>query len=71
MLNAANEVAVEAFLAGRIGFLDIAALVEAVLAACAGGVATSLDEILEVDAEARRRAAELVAGWSPVRYGNA
>jgi 1-deoxy-D-xylulose-5-phosphate reductoisomerase len=71
VLNAANEVAVGAFLAGRLGFLDIAALVEAVLAACAGGVATSLDEILQVDAEARRRAGELVRGWSPVRYGNA
>ena len=71
VLNAANEVAVGAFLAGRLGFLDIAALVEAVLAACAGGVAASLDEILQVDAEARRRAGELVRGWSPVRYGNA
>ena len=36
VLNAANEVAVEAFLAGRIGFLAIAALVEATLAASAG-----------------------------------
>ncbi len=72
MLNAANEIAVAAFLAGRIGFLDIAALVEAVLAACdCGGIATSLDEILEVDAEARRRAEALVAGWSPARRANA
>ncbi len=36
VLNAANEVAVEAFLAGRIGFLAIAGLVEATLAANAG-----------------------------------
>jgi 1-deoxy-D-xylulose-5-phosphate reductoisomerase len=72
VLNAANEVAVEAFLAGRIGFLDIAALVEAVLAAlAAGGSVTSLDEIIEVDAEARRRAAALIAGRPPLRCGNA
>ena len=36
VLNAANEVAVQAFLAKRIGFLAIAALVEATLAANAG-----------------------------------
>ena len=56
MLNAANEVAVEAFLAGRIGFLSIAALVEATLAAN-GGLTTchrgSVDDVLAIDAEAR------------------
>ena len=37
VLNAANEVAVERFLAGRIAFTDIPQLIEAVLARCEGG----------------------------------
>lgn len=52
--NAANEVAVAAFLDGRIGFLDIAALVEGALAEVSGSVAGDLDELCEEDAEARR-----------------
>ena len=56
VLNAANEVAVAAFLSGRIGFLSIAALVEATLAAN-GGLTTchrgSVDDVLAIDAEAR------------------
>ncbi|MCE3246461.1 MAG: 1-deoxy-D-xylulose 5-phosphate reductoisomerase [Geminicoccaceae bacterium] len=71
VLNAANEIAVGAFLAGRIGFLDIAALVEAALEACAGLQAESLDDILAVDALARRRTETLVADWSPPRAGTA
>jgi 1-deoxy-D-xylulose-5-phosphate reductoisomerase len=71
VLNAANEIAVGAFLAGRIGFLDIAALVEAALEACAGLQAESLDDILAVDALARRRTETLVADWSPLRAGTA
>ncbi len=55
--NAANEVAVQAFLAGRIGFLDIASSVEQVLAAVDGLPARDLDELVESDAEARRLAA--------------
>jgi len=59
--NAANEVAVAAFLAGRIGFLDIAALVEDALANVDGAPATDLDELHEAD----RRARELVgAAWA-------
>jgi 1-deoxy-D-xylulose-5-phosphate reductoisomerase len=54
--NAANEVAVQAFLEGRIGFLEIAALVEDVLARVDGSAARDLDELVEVD----RRARELV-----------
>ncbi len=53
ILNAANEVAVEAFLAGRIGFLDIAALVEQVLDADAPSAPATLDELFSIDAEAR------------------
>ncbi|WP_114795801.1 1-deoxy-D-xylulose-5-phosphate reductoisomerase [Gaiella occulta] len=52
--NAANEVAVAAFLDGRIGFLDIAATVERVLAAVDGAPARDLADLAEVDDEARR-----------------
>lgn len=71
VLNAANEVAVGAFLAGRIGFLDIVAVVEAVLESCACPPADSLEQVLDVDAEARRRAEALVADWSPTSIGKA
>ncbi|HEX4525862.1 MAG TPA: 1-deoxy-D-xylulose-5-phosphate reductoisomerase [Gaiellaceae bacterium] len=54
--NAANEVAVAAFLDGRIGFLDIAALVEGALERVEGAAARDLDELREAD----RRARELV-----------
>jgi 1-deoxy-D-xylulose-5-phosphate reductoisomerase len=54
--NAANEVAVQAFLEERIGFLDIAHLVEDVLARVDGAPARDLDELVEAD----RRARELV-----------
>ncbi len=55
--NAANEVAVAAFLAGRIGFLDIAEVVADALGAVDGAPARDLDELLEADADARRAAA--------------
>ena len=63
VLNAANEVAVAAFLARRIGFLDIAAIVEAVLEEEPLGPAADLGEVLAAD-QAARRAAErrVVAG---------
>jgi 1-deoxy-D-xylulose-5-phosphate reductoisomerase len=51
--NAANEVAVAAFLEGRIGFLDIAALVESVLGEVDGAPASDLEELSEADAKAR------------------
>jgi 1-deoxy-D-xylulose-5-phosphate reductoisomerase len=54
--NAANEVAVQAFLEGRLGFLDIAATVEDVLARVDGSAARDLEELVEAD----RRARELV-----------
>lgn len=66
-LNAANESAVEAFLGGRIGFLDIAAVVDEVLqqwdAAGHGAIAktpSSFDEVMAVD-EAARAAAQRAA----------
>ncbi|MBW2275731.1 MAG: 1-deoxy-D-xylulose-5-phosphate reductoisomerase, partial [Deltaproteobacteria bacterium] len=62
VLNAANEVAVAAFLAGRIAFPAIAstnaAVLEEHLAEGAGSIVTSLEEVRAVDAWARRRAQE-------------
>jgi len=51
--NAANEVAVQAFLDGRIGFLDIASAVEDVLARVDGSPARDLEELVEADGRAR------------------
>jgi 1-deoxy-D-xylulose-5-phosphate reductoisomerase len=55
-LNAANEVAVAAFLDGRIGFLDIPAVIEGTLATVENLSADSLDHLLAADAAARREA---------------
>jgi 1-deoxy-D-xylulose-5-phosphate reductoisomerase len=54
--NAANEVAVEAFLAGRLPFLGIADVVAETLAAVDGAPARDLDELVEADLQARRLA---------------
>jgi 1-deoxy-D-xylulose-5-phosphate reductoisomerase len=62
VLNAANEVAVSAFLQGRIGFLSIPALVEDALAALPATPADSLDALLEADAQARRLTERNLAG---------
>jgi 1-deoxy-D-xylulose-5-phosphate reductoisomerase len=59
ILNAANEVAVAAFLRRRIGFLDIAAVVEEVLDRMGPRVADTLDQVMALDAEARRCASGL------------
>ncbi len=61
ILSAANEVAVEAFLARRLAFTDIAALVETVLGRIGHQPADSLDAVLDLDAAARR-AAQAVVG---------
>jgi 1-deoxy-D-xylulose-5-phosphate reductoisomerase len=58
--NAANEVAVSAFLEGRIGFLDIAGSVEDALERTDGAPARDLDELREADARAR----ESVRAWA-------
>ncbi len=57
ILNAANEVAVASFLESRLGFLDIASLVGDVLARYNPPAPASIDEVLEIDREARRVAA--------------
>ena len=56
VLNAANEVAVAGFLAERIGFLDIATVVEAALEAVPARPADTLDAVLDADARARAAA---------------
>ncbi|MBY9061716.1 1-deoxy-D-xylulose-5-phosphate reductoisomerase [Sphingomonas yunnanensis] len=60
ILNAANEVAVAAFLAGAIGFLEIAAIVDDTLQGYDPAAPETLDAVLAIDAEARRRAGERV-----------
>lgn len=59
--NAANEVAVAAFLAGRLGYLDIAALIRATLEAIEPSQPRDLDDVLATDREARDRAAAMLA----------
>lgn len=61
ILNAANEVAVAAFLDGKLSFLDIARLNEAVLTALPAGPEGSLDDVLGADTQARRIAATMIA----------
>ncbi|ODN71146.1 1-deoxy-D-xylulose-5-phosphate reductoisomerase [Methylobrevis pamukkalensis] len=64
VLNAANEVAVAEFLADRLGYLQIAAVVEETLSACESrglsAVPASLDDALDLDAAARHKALEAV-----------
>ncbi len=59
-LNAANEVAVQAFLDREIAFMAIPGLVESVLDAATWNPATSLEDIMSADAEARALAREVV-----------
>ncbi len=60
VLNAANEVAVGAFLDGRIGFLDIAATVERTLDAMPAEPLASLEHLREIDGRARQQAAAVL-----------
>lgn len=59
-LNAANEVAVAAFLDGRIPWIGIADVIEATLGRHDGADAASLDAVIAADSEARRIAADLI-----------
>lgn len=61
VLNAANEVAVEAFLENRISYLAVARTIEMVLSVMTGAGNASLEEIEAVDAEARARARHLIS----------
>jgi 1-deoxy-D-xylulose-5-phosphate reductoisomerase len=62
VLNAADEVAVAAFLDGRIGFAAIPEAIERVLEEMPARPLTHFEELFAVDAEARRRTEELVKG---------
>ena len=64
ILNAANEVAVEAFLQRRIGFLEIAAIVEHTLSCYDPAAPDSVDAVLAIDAEARILAGERVKDYA-------
>ncbi len=63
-LNAANEIAVHAFLSGRLRFLDIAAVIEATLGELPARGVHSFDALGEADVQARRVAAEFVEARS-------
>jgi 1-deoxy-D-xylulose-5-phosphate reductoisomerase len=60
VLNAANEVAVQAFLARRLPFTGIGRVIETTLAKCEAGAAHDLEAVLDADARARRVADSLV-----------
>jgi 1-deoxy-D-xylulose-5-phosphate reductoisomerase len=61
ILNAANEIAVDAFLNRRIGFLDIAGTVEKVLDSMGTPPADTLDDVIALDGAARRAAERFAA----------
>ena len=60
VLNAANEVAVEAFLKDKIGFLDIADIVQKTMAAFKNQNDPDIYTLLDTDKEAREKAAEFI-----------
>jgi 1-deoxy-D-xylulose-5-phosphate reductoisomerase len=61
VLNGAKEVALEAFIAGKLSFLAMAQITEAVMDRLAGmPSATSMDDVFAADKEARQRAAGLI-----------
>jgi 1-deoxy-D-xylulose-5-phosphate reductoisomerase len=60
-MNAANEVAVHAFLRGQLRFNEIAAVIEEALGQLPAGQVHSFDVLAEADARARRLARELIA----------
>ena len=63
-LSAANEVVVEAFLSGRIGWLDIADVLDRALGRHDGAVADSVDAVMAADAGGRLAARTVLDGWS-------
>ncbi len=67
ILNAANEVAVQSFLSGRIGFLDIVRIVEHTLETAPNGKVENLDDVEEADTAARRIARRFISD-GPARH---
>ncbi len=64
VLNAANEIAVHAFLAGRLSFLGIPAVIEETLNRLPGGRVYAFETLYEADREARATASELVGAYA-------
>ena len=64
ILNAANDIAVENFINKRIGFLDIASIVDATLTKVTGYPIKSLEDFEELDRESRATTFNLVESWS-------
>jgi 1-deoxy-D-xylulose-5-phosphate reductoisomerase len=64
LLNAANEVAVQAFLERRLNFPGIATVIEAVVQRGTGGTVGGLEDVLAADAEGRVRARERILGMT-------
>lgn len=64
VLNAADEVAVAAFLDGRISFSDIPRVIESTLDDVGSGPARGFDELFAVDEASRERASEIISGRS-------
>jgi 1-deoxy-D-xylulose-5-phosphate reductoisomerase len=69
VFNAAKEVALDHFIAGQIGFMQMSHLVEETLGRLSadptmGQVATSLDDVLAIDHLARVAARELASGMT-------
>ena len=69
VLNAANEVAVDAFLQGKVGFDGIASIVEATLAKELDGDSTTIEAIFSIDQRARQQAHHLVAKGNIFKNG--
>jgi 1-deoxy-D-xylulose-5-phosphate reductoisomerase len=64
VLNAANEIAVHAFLGGRLSFLGIPAVIEGTLERLPAAPVRAFESLYEADREARVIASELVEAWS-------
>jgi 1-deoxy-D-xylulose-5-phosphate reductoisomerase len=62
VFNAADEIAVEAFLQGRLGFTGIPRVIALTLEAVAWRELAEVEAVMEVDREARQTAASLIAG---------
>ena len=62
VLNAANEVAVDAFLAGRLAFTGISEVCRSVLERIGSGTVRCMQDVFEADSAARRQAVALIPG---------
>ncbi|HEX2803433.1 MAG TPA: 1-deoxy-D-xylulose-5-phosphate reductoisomerase, partial [Sphingomicrobium sp.] len=61
VLNAANEIAVDHFLGGHIGFCDISGIVEQAICECDAPEAATIDEVVALDRETRERTSALIS----------